>query len=336
MARFLNPSDWQLQSVYAETISNTDPDKALLIRQGLLKTYPTATNALMLGNMALRMAQSEWDAAKKTGLIELAGSAFEQAVEMEPDNEMPKQSYADYLRLAGKSEEVTDFLGDDENLLWKYYLRNSQFEQALEIQNKLFNQNPEDITLVRGLVLTMEGMGNREQVKHYLGLLAELDNDKESQLWVLQKYLDNGFALEAEEKLASLKERYPDEKLVLLIEAWTQMGKGELEESLSLTNRYLEIDTENAGAWRLRGRLYRLMNQPQKAISDLQRSKRIAPTPMVRLELATVYNEISNPQGAIGELKEGLDDPQSPLQLRTMLEAIYKKNRGFCGTGEFL
>ena len=328
-AMLLNPADWQLQSVYAETISDTQPDLALKMRQSLLKSYPTGTNALMLGNMALRMARSEWDAAKKTGLIELSGSAFAQAVEIEPDNEIAKQSYADYLRTTGKSEQVTDFFGDDENLLWKYYLRNSQFEQALEIQNKLFNESPEDITLLRGLVLTMEGMGNREQVKHYLGLLAELDDDKDSQLWVLQKYLDNGFALEAEEKLARLKERYPDEKLVLLIEAWTQMGKGELDEALSLTNRYLEIDTENSGAWRLRGRLYRLMNQPEKAISDLQRSKRIVPNPMTRLELASVYNEMSNPQGAIGELKEGLNDPQSPLQLRTMLEAIYKKTENF-------
>ena len=71
----------------------------------------------------------------------------------------------------------------------------------------------------------------------------------------MQKYLDNGFTAEAEEKLAGFKERFPEEKLALLIEAWTQMGKGQLEEALSLTNRYLETDTENAGAWRLRGRL---------------------------------------------------------------------------------
>ena len=173
-------------------------------------------------------------------------------------------------------------------------------------------------------------MGDREQVKHYLGLLAGLDDSKNAQLWLLQKYLDNGFTLEAEEKLASLKERYPDEKLVLLVEAWTQMGGGQLEEALSSTNRYLEIDTENAGAWRLRGRLYRLMNQPQKAISDLQRSKRIAPNPMTRIELASVYIEVSNPQGAIGELKEGLNDPQSPRQVWIMLESIYRE------TGDFI
>ncbi|HPQ51071.1 MAG TPA: tetratricopeptide repeat protein, partial [Alphaproteobacteria bacterium] len=335
LAMFLNPSDWQLQSVYAETISDTNPDKALKIRQNLLKSHPTGTNALMLGNMALRMAQSERDAAKKTGLIQLAGSSFEQAVAIEPDNEMAKQSYADYLRVTGKSEQVTDFLGDDKDLLWKYYLRNSQFDQALETLNELFDKNPKDTTVLRGLVLTMEGVGDREQVKHYLELLSELDNDKDSQLWVLQKYIDNGFALEAEEKLAGFKEHYPDEKLVLLIEAWIQMEKGQLDEALSLANRYLEIDTENAGAWRIRGRLYRLMNQPQKAISDLQRSKRISPNTMTRLELASVYNEVSNPQGAIGELKEGLNDPQSPLQIRTTLESIYEKTGDFADLEKF-
>ena len=141
--------------------ADSNPDNAFDIRQQLLKNYPNTTNALMLGNMAMRMARSEWDAAKKTGLMELAGSAYQQAIEMEPENEAAQQSYADYLRMTGKSEEAIELLKDDENLLWKYYLRNSQFEQAREILKELFEKNPRDPMVVQGLVLTMEGMGNR-------------------------------------------------------------------------------------------------------------------------------------------------------------------------------
>jgi tetratricopeptide (TPR) repeat protein len=320
-AMFLNPADWQLQSVYAETISGQNPDQALDIRQLLLKNHPSVENAVMLGNMAAKQARSEWGDVKKSGLIELAKKAYQQALEMDPDNETVQQLYADFLPDA----EALDLLKDDDNLVWRYYLRRSQFDEALKILNELHEKNPDDVTVIRGLALTAEGMGNRPQVKQYLDRMAQLDDSKESELWLFQKYLDNGFTADVEAKLDGFKERYPDEPIALLIEAWVHMSNGHLEESLSLTNRYLENETENASAWRLRGRLYRLMNQPQKAIGDLQRSKRIKADPMVRLELASVYSEMGNPQGAIGELKEGLSDPQAPSQLRLSIEAIYRK-----------
>ena len=325
VAMFLDPTNWQLQSVYAETIADNDPDRALMIRQQLLKNQPNAANALMLGNMAMRIARSEWDTAKKTGLVELAGEAYQQAITIDPKNETAQQALADYQRMMG-NEDPTKIFEGNKDLIWKYYLRNSQFDQALEILTGLFEKNPDDTVVLRGLVLCAEGMGNRDQVKEYLGLLSELDKSKDAELWVLQKYLDNAFMAEAQTKLAGFKERYPDEKLTLIIDAWIQMGEGQLQEALSLANRYLATDTENAGAWRLRGRLYRLMNQPQKAVSDLQRSKSIQPDPMIRLELATVYNETANLEAAIGELKQGLDDPQSPMQLRLTLESIYQRN----------
>ncbi|MHC4950850.1 MAG: tetratricopeptide repeat protein, partial [Planctomycetota bacterium] len=116
------------------------------------------------------------------------------------------------------------------------------------------------------------------------------------------------------------------EKASLLVEAWTEMGKGRLDEALTLTNRYLETDTDNPGAWRLRGRLYRLMNQPRKAVDDLQRSKGLQDDPAVRMELATVYNELNQVTAAIGELVSGLEDPQAPVQIRLTLESLYQRN----------
>ncbi|MHC5157200.1 MAG: tetratricopeptide repeat protein, partial [Planctomycetota bacterium] len=183
-----------------------------------------------------------------------------------------------------------------------------------------------DTALVKGLVLALQGAGKRDDVKRYLDMLSGLDDTKETGLWILQKYIDNGFVAEAEKDLASFKERYPDEKVLLLVEAWTEMGKGRLEEALVLANRYLETDTNNAGAWRLRGRLYRLMNRPREAIADLQHSKLLQDAPAVRLELATVYRENNQVAAAIGELVSGLDDPQSPVQIRLTLESLYQQN----------
>ena len=326
MAVALNPTDWQLQSVYAESIQLHSPDQAMAIRQQLLKSNPTAGNAMMLGNMALRMAQSEWEPAKKDALIEQAGKAYQQGMEIDPNDEMLRQTYADYQQKTGKGEEAITLLKGDKNLEWKFYLRNGQFEQAEAILKELLQEKPDDSMLVQGLVLAAQGAGKRDDVKRYLDMLSGLDETKETELWILQKYIDNGFAPEAEKKLASFKERYPDEKAALLVEAWTEMGKGRLEQAMTLANRYLETDTNNPGAWRLRGRLYRLMNQPREAIDDLQHSKLLQDTPAVRLELATVYSENNQVTAAIGELVSGLNDPQSPVQIRLTLENLYRRN----------
>lgn len=322
----LNPNDWQLQSVYAEIISEQAPDRALAIRQQLLRTHPTTANAIMLGNMALRIAQAERDVAKRSGLIELSGRAFTQAFTMDPDNEAAKAAYADFLRQTQQSDAAEDLLRDDDNLLWRFYLQNAQYDKAEEVLKARHQADPDDINVLRGLVLTAEGTGNRSESKTFLDLLSQRDLNKDDELWLIQKYLDSGYADESRKKLASFKERYPDEKLVLLLEAWSKMTDGLLNDALTLTNRYLESDMNNAGAWRLRGRIYRLMNQPNRAIEDLQRSKSLAPSPVVSMELATLYSELRQIDAAIGELVSGLQGAQAPLQMRQMLESLYITN----------
>jgi tetratricopeptide (TPR) repeat protein len=277
----------------------------------------------MLGNMALRMARTEWDAAKKSGLIELAGGAYRKGMEIEPTNESVRQAYADYLQFTQQEEKALDLIKDDENMLWKFYLRTGQFEQAETLLKALRQKNPEDPLLIQGLIAAIQATGKRDEIKPYLERLGELDETQETELFILQKYIDNGFTREAEKRLASFKERYPDDTTALLIEAWTTMGKGQLGEALTLTNRYLETDTNNAGAWRLRGRLYRLMNQPRKAVDDLQRSKNLQDTLEVRMELATVYTQLNQETAAIGELVPSLDDPQTPMRVISMLESLY-------------
>lgn len=326
-AMFLNPNDLQLQSVYAEVISDQTPDRALAIRQQLLQMYPSANNAIMLGRMALRMAQAETNAPKKTGLIELSGKAFKQALQIEPQNEGAKSAYADYLHQTSQSKEAEEFLGGDKNLLWRYYLQNGQFDKAQETLIPLFQADARDVSVLRGLILTAEGLGNRPDQKKYLDLMAELSLTKDNELWTIQKYLETGYPEQAQKRLEEFKKQYPDEKLVLLLEAWAKMSQGLQEEAMILTNRYLESDSENAGAWRLRGRLFRLANEPLKAVDDLQRSKSLNPNPAVSMELATLYSEMGQMDTAIGELVNGLQNPQAPLQMRVLLETLYQRNK---------
>jgi tetratricopeptide (TPR) repeat protein len=321
----LNPGNWQLQSVYAEIIYSRDPDRAISIRQSLLETNPTGANALMLANMALRTAQSEWDDAKKDGLIGLAGTALEKGIEIEPENEALLEAYADYLQKSGKEDAMGPIRGN-KNLEWKFYLRGGRFDEAKAVLNELLADNPNDPLVIQGLVLVSQGAGQREQIKEYLELLGSVDDTKETELWILQKYVDNGFTLEAEKNLESFMERFPDEKAAIMVKAWVLMSQGQLDEALALANRYLESNTNNPSAWRLRGRLYRLMNQPNKAIDDLQRSKSLQDIPMVRIELATVYSETKQMTSAIGELVSSLDDPQAPMRMRLMLEGLYQRN----------
>ena len=326
MASNLNPGDTQLQSVYAESIWEQAPDRAFSLRQQLLENNPTASNALMLGNMALRMARTEFDPAKKGGLIESAGEAYQKGLAIDPDNEMLLQAYADYQQATGKEIDPTEYFKGDRNMEWRFYLRNGQFAQAETLLNELQQENPDDPILVQGLITAAQALGKRDEIKQYLQHLSELDETKETELWILQKYIDNGFADEAEKNLASFKDRYPEDAMALLVEAWAKMGKGQLDEALTLTNRYLETDTNNAGAWRLRGRLYRLMNQPRKAIDDLQRSKNLQDDSQVRVELATVYSQLNQGTAAIGELVPSMEDPQTPLRVILMLESLYRQN----------
>ena len=58
-AILLNPNDVSLQSVYAEYRSEKEPKEALAQRQYLARRFPNKENYRLLGNMAIRIAQTE-------------------------------------------------------------------------------------------------------------------------------------------------------------------------------------------------------------------------------------------------------------------------------------
>jgi Tfp pilus assembly protein PilF len=335
VAMVLNPDNWQLQSVYAETTQEKDPQQSLAMRQALLKSTPNVNNALMLGNMALRMAQTESDTAKQRAFLEIAGNAYQQAYQMEPANKLVQNTYAEYLRQTGQRQKVSELFAKNEEILWHFYLNDGQYAQAAGILEKLLTEKSGNIELLQGLAEAYQGMEQWEKIKIPLDQLAQQKLTADQEIWLIQEYLDAGHHEPAEKRLASFQERYPGDDRGQLLLAWLNTSQGNLEKALELVQKYLEKNSNDSSGWRLKGHIHRMMDQPQQAIDALQRSKSILSVPTVRLELATTYSQSGQIEAAIGELVGGLDEPQAPPQMWQMLESLYRNNKRFNELAKF-
>lgn len=121
-----------------------------------------------------------------------------------------------------------------EDSLWQYYLRDGQYEKARDMLVMRYEENSENITVVRGLSIIASKTEDKEELKKYSKEVLELENTPENELMQIQAYLEVGLVKEAELKLASFRERYPDEAKGMLLEAWSAMTKGQLKRALEL------------------------------------------------------------------------------------------------------
>lgn len=321
----LNPGDLQLLSFYAEYISADEPEKALALRQSLQKSTPSVPNALLLGRMAIRMAVKEEDAGQKEAYFSIAASAFEQAIAMEPQNREVLGAYAEYYRLTGQDEKAEQLLAQaqDERLLWNYHIMAGQFKQAKELLEQLYQSDPKNSSTVKGLLLVADRTADEEGVRKYSEELLLLENSLQNRLFQVQAFLKIGLANEAEQKLQGLREEYPGDPRVLLLEAWLAMRQGRLDEALEMANRGLETDDGNAMAWRLRGQVNFIKADYSQAISDLKKSKLLSDEPVTRVALARACLRAGRSEDAITELEATIDHPQAPPEARVLLEEIY-------------
>lgn len=335
MAMLLNPTDWQLQSVYAETVSEHNPEQGLAIRQSLLKNIPNATNAALLGNMAMRLAGKETSTAKREALIQIASDAYERGWQIDSKDPLLQSSYAEFLRKTNQSQKAAEIFGSEQRTLWRFYLSNGQYDKAKEILEKLQQQNPADVEVLQGLADASQGMNHWEQMKAYLDSLTQKQLSTEQEIWLIQKYLEGGMSEPAEKQLNAFQGRYPSDNRIQLLSAWLDMTKGNFELALEKADKYIEKEPQNASAWRLKGRIYRLLNQPQQAIEALLRSKNIASDTAVIIELATLYSQTKQVEAAAGELNAALQNPQAPAQIRTLLESLYQDNKRWTELSQF-
>jgi tetratricopeptide (TPR) repeat protein len=321
----LNPEDTELISFYAEYISDSDPERALALRQSLQENAPSMRNALLLARMAIRLALENANAQRKQALFAMAQTALEQAKSIDPQNPSVLESYAEYYRQTGQGEKAEQMLSQQSALLWRHYLRSGQYEEAKKVLEQSYAANPKDPYTIKGLLLVAERANDKEAVKKYLEQLISIEDTLENHLLLVQTYLKIGLVDEAEQKLASFRERYPTEGKGLLLAAWLSMRKGQLKDALELTNKRLESDQSDSTAWYLRGNLNYMLADYDQTIMDLKRSKNLLDMPVTRILLAKTYLRTGRTEDAITELKQMVDDPQTPDDARLLLEQIYKR-----------
>ncbi len=320
-----NPGDLQTLSFYAEYIRDDEPSRALAIRQNLQKVAPSVQNSILLARLAMTMALRETNDERKDALLAIADSSFDQAQAMEPENRSVTEARAEYYRRIGQQEKAELLLKKDKKLLWGHYFRIGRFDDARQLLEQFYKTDSKDSNVVKGLLLVAERQGDREAVMKFSEELLLLEDSIENNLLQIQAYLKLGLVREADLKLQSFKEKYPQENQALLLEAWLAMRQGQLTKALQLTNRNLAGNQENAQAWRLRGQINFSMANYEQAISDLNLSKTLSDDPITRIPLAKAYRQTGRYEDAITELKNTIDMPGAPMEARVLLAQIFSQ-----------
>jgi len=323
----LNPRDLQLLEIYAEFVAPTESLRAIAIYQDLLRIAPERRIALRLAQLAIETARNKENPKQKQLLFDIAGSALDQAKKIAPDDETVTAFYAEYLRARGWADKAEQMLTQTKNerLLWQHYFQRGQYDQARQILLRLYQANKKDPEVVTGLLLVAEKTNDQQAVREYSEQLVAIRGDADAYLLQIQSFLRVGLVKEAEHTLESFTEKYPDEPRTLLLRAWLAMRKGQLEKAVELTNRNLEIDPQNAAAWRLRGEINLFRANFAQAIDDLKTSKSIKDEPATRLSLARAYLRVGRYEDAITELRNTINAPGAPLEARFLLEHIYTR-----------
>lgn len=322
----LNPTESQLQSMYATYISDTQPEKALAIVQSLRKANPNLYNNLMLGRVATNMAMREGNYERKQGLYDIAGDAFAAAYELEAGNTEVLQAYAEYLRLTGQTQKAEEVLSSDKGMLWQLYVRDGQYDKAGEILEQRLAENPDDLDAIKGMLNVSRMKQDTEAVQTYCSLLLEKDDSQLSKLLVIQTLLEVNLLDQAQEKLAAYRQENPDDDRGALLNAWATIREGNLDDGLNELELYLEDHDENAQAWSLKGQVHSYLGEFNKAIDAFERSEQLNANPETQIALARAYVRAGRITEAIARLNQTVKNDQAPPTARGMLEELYLTN----------
>jgi tetratricopeptide (TPR) repeat protein len=263
---------------------------------------------------------------------------------MAPADRTALRGKAQYLRFADEPEKARELLekaGADE-LLWTHYVGLSRFEDAKRVLERLYERDPGDGNVLRGLLMVAAQTGDKEGVKRYSEELLSVDGSVDSRLLQIQTYLKAGLVKDAENSLERFKEQYRREGRVLLLEAWLAMRQGHLEKALELTNQNLQGDEENGLAWQIRGQINLLMGKQDQAIADFKKSKLLRDEPATRYYLARAYSQAGRVEDAITELENAIDYAENLSRgtslgrgPRELLERIYLRLDRRAALGRF-
>lgn len=323
----LNPREMGLLQVYADYITADEPLRALALRQTIQIHAPTVRNAVKLGRLAMWMALEETGEDKRSAYFMTAEWAFEQARQMDPNDQYMLDSYAEYHRARGQNEQAQQLLlaSQDGQLLWRHYFHVGRFTEARELLQRMYTQDEGKLDALKGLALVAQKTGDKEAVKRHTEELLTLEDNLTNRLTQVQALLDVGLAKDAELKLQGIKERFPDGPGVLLMEALLAMRLGQLDRAWEMANRQLERHGQNAGVWRLRGQISRLNGDYDQAIRDFQKSRQLEDSPAAAMYLADAYIWAGRVDEAVRELEAIVEQAGAPGEARALLERIYRR-----------
>jgi tetratricopeptide (TPR) repeat protein len=238
----LDPRDMGLLNVYVDFLSDREPEKAVALRQTIQTNAPSVDNAVLLGKLAVQIALKEKDETKKNAFFTMAETAFEQARNLDPGSEVALEAYAEYYRSRGQNDKAGQLLAEskDNQLLWRHYFRVGNYGAARKLLEQMHQQDQYKMDALKGLVLVVEAMADREAVKKYYGELLSLEDNTVNRIMELQAYLNVGLVAQAQQKLQDLKQKLPDDPRTMLMEALVAGGRGRYAEALDYADKSIQ------------------------------------------------------------------------------------------------
>ncbi len=230
----LDPRDPSLLNAYVDFLSDSEPEKAVALRQTIQTTAPSVDNAMMLGRLAAQVALNTKDVARQKAFFTMAENAFEQARKLDPTNLAILETYAAYFRARGQKDRAEQLLVEskDNQLLWRHYLRVGRYAEAKTLLEGMRQQSATRIDALQGLVLVAEATSDREGMKKCSEELLTLQDNVVNRLTQIQRYLNVGLVQEAEQRLRSLKEKFPNDPRTAVMEALVAAGQGRYAEAV--------------------------------------------------------------------------------------------------------
>lgn len=317
-----NPSDIRLQSAFAEYISDADPERAIAICQEIQKIRPSVENSLILGRLAVRKSRESRIDAQSKAYLAMAEDAFEKARQLDPNDARVMMAYSDFLANTGNSDKAEKNLADKKELLWRFYYRTGKYDESKRLLTELYKTEPQDPNLLRGLTMVSRAKGDSAEARKYAAELLRVEDSVDNRILEVELYLDAGLVDDAQKRLDSLSEQYPNESRIMFLKTWFVAKQGKLEEALKIANKNIEVDKNNPRVWRLRGQINSSLNNLNQAIDDFQKSKTLQDNADVRIDLAKVFMRNHREEEAIAELKTAAD-AQNSENARTLLEQAY-------------
>ena len=229
----LDPRDPGLLKAYVDFLSDSEPEKAVALRQTIQANAPSVENAVALGKLATQIALKEKDQAKQNAFFTMAQTAFEQARKLDPASRLTLESYAEYYQARGQNDQAERLLAEskDSRLLWRHYFRIGQYSEAKRLLGEMYPQSNQRIDALKGLVLVAQATSDREGLKRCCEELLSLEDNAVNRLTQVQAYLDAGLTAEAAQKLRSLQEKYPGEPRIPLMEAFVAAAQNRYAEA---------------------------------------------------------------------------------------------------------